>query len=136
MLYLDSNVFLYAILYPTESQPKANAAKEILCKIESGSLPAFTSTLTWDEVVWIVTKTISRNDGIAQGQKLLGFPNLEFINVDENILVQAQRLMNAYRLSPRDSIHVASALSRKVRAILSDDEDFNQVKELKRIPLQ
>lgn len=136
MPYLDSNVFLYATLYSTESQPKAKAAKEILCKIESGSLPAVTSTLTWDEVVWIVTKTIGRNDGIAQGQKLLGFPNLEFINVDENILTQAQRLMNIYRLSPRDSIHVASALSRRIGTIMSDDEDFDQVKELKRIPLK
>ena len=136
MLYLDANVFLYAMLYSTETQPKAKEAKEILHKIETGSLPAATSTLTWDEVVWIVSKTISRNDGIAQGQKLLGFPNLEFINVDENVLAQAQRLMNTYKLSPRDSIHAASALSRKIKTIISDDEDFDQVKELKRTPLQ
>ena len=136
MIYLDSNVFLYAVLYSAESQPKARKAKEILREIETGSLAAATSTLTWDEVVWIVSKTISRTDSIAQGQKLLGFPNLEFINVDEAILAQAQRLMTIYKLRPRDSIHVASALNRRVKTIISDDEDFDQVKELKRTPLQ
>jgi|SRR3989304_1822026 len=136
MIYIDSNVFLYAMLYPTELQPKAKEAKEILHKIENKSLPAITSTLTWDEVVWIVSRTISRNDGIAQGQKLLGFPNLEFINVDESILAQAQRLMSIYKLSPRDSIHAASALSRRIKIMISDDEDFDQVKEIKRKPLQ
>ena len=136
MVYLDSNIFLYAMLYSTESQPKAKKAKEILHKIENGSLSAVTSTLTWDEVVWIVGRTISRNDGIAQGQKLLGFPNLVFISVDESVLAQAQRLMNKYKLSPRDSIHAASAIGKRIKTVISDDEDFDQIKEIKRNPLQ
>lgn len=79
---------------------------------------------------------LGRSDGIAQGQKLLGFPNLTFINVDEGIIAQAQSLMDKYRISPRDSIHVASALSRKATIIISDDEDFDQIKEIKRTPLK
>lgn len=136
MPYIDSNVFLYPVLYQTEAQPKAKKAKEILLKIENGSLSAFTSTLTWDEVVWVVSRVMSRNDGIAQGQKLLGFPNLEYITVDESVLAQAQRLMNEYKLSPRDSIHAASALKRRIKTVISDDEDFDQIKEIKRNPLQ
>ncbi len=136
MPYIDSNVFLYPVLYQAEAQPKAKKAKEILLKIENGSLSAFTSTLTWDEVVWVVSRVMSRNDGIAQGQKLLGFPNLEYITVDESVLAQAQRLMNEYKLSPRDSIHAASALKRRIKTVISDDEDFDQIKEIKRNPLQ
>jgi predicted nucleic acid-binding protein len=135
MHYIDSNVFLYPVLYQAETQPKAKTAKEILLKIENGSLSAFTSTLTWEEVVWVVSKVMTRNDGIAQGQKLLGFPNLEFINVDEGVLTQAQTLMNKYKLSPRDSIHAASALDRRIKTIISDDEDFDQIKEINRNPL-
>ena len=48
----------------------------------------------------------------------------------------AQSLMDKYKLSPRDSIHVASALSRKATIIISDDEDFDQIKEIKRTPLK
>jgi uncharacterized protein len=136
MQYVDSNVFLYSALYSPDLEPKARTAKEILQKIENKELSAATSTLTWDEVVWVATKLLGRTDGIAQGQKLLGFPNLEFINVDEGIIVQAQSLMDKYKLSPRDSIHVASALSRKATIIISDDEDFDQVKEIKRTPLK
>jgi predicted nucleic acid-binding protein len=136
MPYIDSNVFIYPVLYQTETQQKAKKAKEILLKIESGEISAYTSTLTWDEVVWVVSRVIGRNDGIAQGRKLLGFPNLKFINADENVLTQAQTLIDKYKLSPRDSIHVASALVRNIKAVISDDADFDQVQEIKRTPLE
>jgi hypothetical protein len=132
MPYIDSNVFIYPAIYQTESQLKAKKAKEILLKIEKGEISAHTSTLTWDEVVWVVGKLLSRDDGINQGKKLLGFPNLEFINVDEGILTLAQNLLNKYKLSPRDSIHAASAVSRKIKAVISDDKNFDQVKEITR----
>jgi predicted nucleic acid-binding protein len=135
MPYIDSNVFIYPAIYQTESQQKAKKAKEILLKIEKGEISAHTSTLTWEEVVWVVGKLLSRDDGINQGKKLLGFPNLEFINVDEGILTLAQNLLNKYKLSPRDSIHAASAVSRKIKAVISDDKDFDQVKEITRTPL-
>jgi predicted nucleic acid-binding protein len=136
MPYIDSNVFIYPVLYQTETQQKAKKAKEILLKIESGEISAYTSTLTWDEVVWVVSRVIGRNDGIAQGRKLLGFPNLNFINADENVLTHAQTLLDKYKLSPRDSIHVASALTKNIKAIISDDSDFDQVQEIKRTPLE
>jgi predicted nucleic acid-binding protein len=136
MQYVDSNVFLYSVLYSPDSEPKAKSAKEVLQKIENKDLIAATSTLTWDEVVWVAIKLLGRSGGIAQGQKLLGFPNLSFINVDEGIIAHAQSLMDKYKISPRDSIHVASALSRKATTIISDDEDFDQIKEIKRTPLK
>jgi uncharacterized protein len=135
MSYLDSNVFLYAILYEVESEPKAKKAKQILLSVEKAELVAYTSTLTWDEVVSVVSKTLGKNEGVSQGQKLLGFPNLRFISADENILVQAQALMSKYNLSPRDSIHIASAIDRKIKTIISDDKDADRVKEIKRAPL-
>lgn len=135
MPYLDSNVFIYPVIYQTEAQPKAQKAKEILLNIENGKLSACTSTLTWDEVVWVISKTMGRNEGINQGRKLLGFPNLEFVSVDENVLIHAQRLLDKYKLSPRDSIHVATALHKRTKMIVSDDQDFDQVKEIKRNPL-
>ena len=135
MPYVDSNVFMYPAIYQTESQQEAKKAKEILLKIEKGEISVHTSTLTWDEVVWVVGKLLGRDDGINQGKKLLGFPNLEFINVDEGILTLAQNLLNKYKLSPRDSIHAASAVSRKIKAVISDDKNFDQVKEITRAPL-
>jgi len=135
MPYIDANVFIYPILYAEEQEPKVKHAKQILLSIEIGELSAYTSTLTWDEVVWITRKTMGRDEAISQGQKLLGFLNLQWIPVDEHILSQAQALMNKYNLHPRDSIHVASAIDRKINVIISDDLDIDQVKEIKRTPL-
>lgn len=135
MPYIDSNVFIYPILYELEAEHKVKKAKHILLSIEKGELPAYTSTLTWAEVVWVVSKTLGRSEGINQGQKLLGFPNLEFISADGYILSQAQALMGKYNLSPRDSVHIASAIERKIKTIISDDKDVDQVKEIERTPL-
>jgi predicted nucleic acid-binding protein len=99
MPYLDSNVFLYSVLYSTELQPKAKKAQEILASIANGLMPACTSTLTWDEVVWIVKRNMGRAESVNQGKKLLGFPNLEFIAVDDLIVSRAQKLMEKYKSS-------------------------------------
>lgn len=135
MPYIDSNVFIYPVLYTIEAEPKAKKASQILLSIEKGELQAYTSTLTWDEVVWVVSKQMGRNEGINQGQKLLGFPNLEFIGVDANVLSQAQALIDKHNLTPRDSIHIASAIQRKTKTIISDDKDIDQVPEIERTPL-
>ena len=135
MPYIDANIFIYPVMYAEEQEPKVKQAKKILLQIENGELSAYTSTLTWDEVVWIIRKAMGRDVALSQGQKLLGFLNLQWIVADENILSQAQALMSKYNLHPRDSIHVASAIYRKINSIISDDLDIDQVKEIKRISL-
>jgi predicted nucleic acid-binding protein len=44
-------------------------------------------------------------------------------------------LLERYDLKPRDSIHLASALSRKIKKVISDDRDLDKVTEIERIPL-
>ncbi|MDR0493260.1 MAG: type II toxin-antitoxin system VapC family toxin [Nitrososphaerota archaeon] len=133
--YVDSNIFLYPVLYSKEADPRVNTASEILKNIAKGELLAFTSVLTWDEVVWVVRKTMGITEAQSQGQKLLGFLNLQFIEVDENILSQAQGLISKYSLKPRDAIHIASAINQKLELMISDDQDFDRIKEINRIPL-
>ena len=135
MAYIDSNIFIYPAIYSTETQEKAMKAKEILLKIEKGELSAYTSTLTWDEVVWVISRTLGRDDGTNQGRKLLGFPNLEFIDIDKRALSTAQMLLDKYQLKPRDALHLASAVNRNIKKVISDDEDFDNIKEIERTPL-
>ena len=135
MPYLDSNVFIYPVIYQADYEPKAKRAKQILQNIESGKTDAYTSTLTWDEVVWVISKTLNRSEGINQGKKLLNFPNLKLIPADSQVLSHAQRLNKKPKIKPRDAIHVASALERKVTEIISDDSELDVIKEIVRIPL-
>jgi hypothetical protein len=135
MAYLDSNIFIYPVLYSPETQEKSRKARELLLKVEKGELKAYTSTLTWDEVVYVIAKTLGREEGTSQGRKLLGFPNLAFIDVDKRTLSTAQTLLDKYNLRPRDSLHIASALNKNIKTIISDDEDFDKVTEITRSPL-
>ncbi len=134
MVYLDSNVFIYPVIYD-ESIPLASKSKIILMAIEEGKIVASTSLLTWDEVVWVVLKILGREDALMQGRKLLGFPKLQFIEVDEAIILKAQSLIESYNLKPRDAIHAASALLSGSNVIVSEDRDFDVIKELKRISI-
>ena len=135
MAYLDSNIFIYQVLYSPEAQEKSRNARELLLKVENGELKAYTSTLTWDEVVWVITRTFGREEGTSQGRKLLGFPNLEFIDVDKITISTAQSLLGKYSLRPRDALHIASALNKNIKTIISDDDDFDKVAEITRSPL-
>ena len=51
VIYLDSNVFIYPLLY---NDIRAKNAADILRKIIIGELSGVTSSLALDEVVWIL----------------------------------------------------------------------------------
>jgi uncharacterized protein len=135
MSYLDSNIFIYPVIYDEATEPKVRKAKQILLSVENSKLSAFTSTLTWDEVVWVVSKVMGRAEAVSQGKKLLHFPNLQFVEANENVVARAQKILEKYSLSPRDAIHVASAMEKRTKVIISDDADFDRIKEIKRTPL-
>ncbi|MEX2706861.1 MAG: type II toxin-antitoxin system VapC family toxin [Candidatus Freyrarchaeum guaymaensis] len=134
MAYFDSNVFIYAVIY-SKAVPQATEARVILECTEKGLVKAYTSTLTWDELVWVVRKTLGRRDAEDKGRMLLQFPNLKFINVGESTILQAQKLVERYGLKPRDAIHAAAALDKNL-TMVSDDTDFDVVKGLKRISIK
>jgi predicted nucleic acid-binding protein len=43
-------------------------------------------------------------------------------------------LLENCRINPRDAIHIASALEKKITEIISDDADLDIIKEIQRIP--
>jgi hypothetical protein len=133
MQYIDSNVFIYSVTEPESD--KGIAAKNTLIKVAKGETGGITSVLTWDEVVWIIKKAFNMELAILEGRRFLEFPNVKIVTVDANILYSAQKLMEAYKIAPRDSIHAATAITRNVTEFISDDSDLDIVKELKRIPL-
>ena len=135
MVYLDSNVFLYAILYDEASNPKAKRAADILRQVEEGTLRGFTSLLTWDEVVWVVWRTTGYDYALRAGALLLRIPNLSFVGVDEKIILRAQDLVERHGLKPRDAIHVSTAMLIGERELVSDDSDLDGIKDIERIPL-
>jgi len=130
--YLDSNVFIYPLLYEDD---KAIACKEIMEALINKNFEAYTSVLCWDEFVYILRKERGKETAVKEGEKFLKFPHLLFLDARKSVLFKAQQLMEEYKLKPRDAIHAATAILNHINEIISDDGDFDAVKEIKRIPL-
>lgn len=129
MIYLDSNVFIYATL---NNERIGDAARLLLRRVQSGEVKAASSTLSFDELVWIVKKNRTFEDAIASGEAFLNMPALKLVEVDEELLAGALLVMKKYGLDPRDSIHAASAMQEMADTIISTDRDFDRMKEIKR----
>ena len=132
MLYIDSNVFLYPVLYDSEAVVEARKSKEFLLKIAQGGVEACTATVTWDEVVWVIRKIFAFDPSMEVGKKLLSFPNLRLLGVKNGTIYTAQELMEKYKIKPRDAIHAATALENKVTEIVSYDKDFDEINGINR----
>ncbi len=127
--YLDSNVFIYPLLYEDEESP---FYEKILLDLVEKKFQGFTSVLTWDELVHVLRKKKGEEIAAIEGQKFLNFPELVFVNANLSVLRASQKIIETYGLKPRDAIHAASALSNNCDEIISDDDDFDGIKEIKR----
>jgi len=129
MIYLDSNVFIFAAL---NNESLGNSARLILEEVENGNIEASTSSLTFDEVVWIIKKNRSFEDAILAGEAFLNMQRLHLVDVNPDLLALSISIMKKYRTDPRDSIHAATAITQKATIVISEDSDFNRISELKR----
>ena len=132
MLYLDSNVFIYAAINTKDFGENARA---LLQKIQHGEMRAKTSALTFDEVFWAVSKH-DVEAAFEACQALLNFPNLDIVPVDRELVIFALQLIKEHHLAPRDAIHAATAIAGKADAIVSTDAHFDKIEELKRRTLE
>ena len=130
MIYIDSNVFIFAAL---NNEELGNSAKLILEKVENRSIEASTSSLTFDEVVWIVKKNRSFEDAVSIGEAFLVMEGLHLVDVNQDLLALAISIMKKYKTDPRDSIHAATAITQKADVIISEDMDFDKIMGIKRI---
>ncbi|MEA3201361.1 MAG: uncharacterized protein QOE90_2789 [Thermoplasmata archaeon] len=133
MLYLDANVLIYPVLH---TGPKSDAAAALLARLEAGKEHAATSSLTLDEVLWVVGKNAGRDVALRHAELVLGLPRLRILPVRDAEVRAALDLMRAHRkLSPRDAIHAATAMGAGIFTVVSDDADFDAVDGLERRPL-
>jgi len=129
MLYIDSNVFLYAAL---SQEKKGSRARALLGEVQQGKESACSSALTFDEVVWVVKQHRGIQEAVAVGEAFLNFPNLKLTPVDGDLLTQALKIIKKYGLDPRDSIHAASAISENAETLISIDQHFDRIVGLRR----
>jgi len=133
LLYVDSDVFLYPVIYDETAVVEAKESKDLLLKIALGKIEAYTSSITWDEVTWVVRKLFGTDLSLNEGKRFLSFPNLRLLGIKRTTVLKAQEIVEKYKLRPRDAVHIAAALENKITTIVSYDKDFDLIKEIERI---
>jgi len=133
MNYVDSNVFIYPVLYQGK---KADYAKKILSEMVDGDIACATSSLTLDEVMWVIMNETNREKAIQIGKDILNLPNLKILDVKTEHIMQSIALMEKYKkLKPRDAIHLAVCTTAGIFRFITDDADFDHISEINRITL-
>lgn len=117
-------------------KPAAESCIKILNKIASKEIDACTSVLTWDEFFQAIKKNLGSDYASLESERLLRFLNLTFLDADMKVIALAQELAAKYPLGSRDAIHAATAITNECKEIISDDSDFDKIKELKRIKVK
>jgi predicted nucleic acid-binding protein len=129
MIYLDANIFVYAAI---NNGPLGEKCRKILLEVSQNKFAGYTSVLTWDEVVHSIWKKEGKIKALEQGRNFLRLPNILFLDATQSIISRSQELMKKYGLKPRDAIHAATALDNNIIQMVSDDSDFNKIREIKR----
>lgn len=134
MIYLDTNVIVYAI----ENHPKyGRPCKKILEDIDSGRLEASASVLILVEIINVLTK-INKILEKQRRRKLSIKENIEAVLslpmtwIDLEFLVIEKASEYTFEINGVDYIHLASMEINSITEIVSADKDLDKVKSVKR----
>jgi len=129
-VYVDANVFLNAILYSPKTNSEAARAIQFLKRVIHNEFDAYTSWLTWDEVIYITRRELGHEISKQKGREFIAYPNLKFENVNSDIISSAQGFLDKYNVRPRDAIHLATAVAKNITEIVTFDQDFKGIEEI------
>jgi len=133
LYYFDSNVFILPALYEGK---RSREAAEWLRKMVEGEIEASTSALTLDEVVWIISQESSKEEALRESERILELPHLKILDVKSEDAVRMINYQRKYEgLKPRDAVHLSVAVRNGIHTVVSDDDDFDEVKEIEWISL-
>ena len=127
---LDSNLFITATI---SLDSKGQKARELIDKINNGLFKAYTSSLTIDEVMWVLQKFKDRQIAYETAKTIIFASKINFIPIDIEIISASLEVYNENNLRPRDSIHLAVMKHKGIKTIISSDSDFDKIKGIKRI---
>jgi len=130
-VFIDANLFIY--LNCMREEENRRPYEDLYYNILRAHI-AFTDLLVLDEVIWISRKKY----GVPYGVTLNFIRNaiLPYVNIlpiDSMIIDSFLEILVKYNLKPSDAIHVAVMLMHNIPMIVSEDDDFDSIVEIKRI---
>jgi predicted nucleic acid-binding protein len=133
LIGLDTMVFIYHF---EKNQRYFPITTFILNSIESGKVKALTSIVSLIEVLTGALKL--KDKKLAEQYRLIltSFPNLQLLDLDQQIGSKAAELRANYDLKTPDAIQVATAIVSRADTFMTNDEGLKVVKEIEIVLLK
>lgn len=124
MLFLDANFLIYLNL--GSDKKIKNLFMSVLNR------PLYTDVLVLDEVLYISKRKygVEYSDTLDFLDRVI-LPYVNVLSIGEEEFNVAKRFLGL--LNPSDALHVASMMNNGIKEIISEDKDFDKLKEVKRI---
>ncbi|MFO8051779.1 MAG: type II toxin-antitoxin system VapC family toxin [Thermoplasmatota archaeon] len=129
MLYIDSNIFIFAAMDRTVL---GKDCREVLERIQNQDLICASSFLTIDEVIWVLKRKMGKDNAVRITKASLSLP-VRWIEIDRPKMTGMIEQFNGHNLDPRDCLHLSSMKTAGINTILSEDADFDRVKGIRRL---
>lgn len=129
-LFLDANVFLYAI---GADSPHRGPCRDVLLAVGQGRLDGITSSEVLQEVLHVRSRRVSVADA-AGAVRAAAELVAEVLPVSSLDVLEACNLLEEHSdLGARDALHAAVMKNSQVHLLVSVDRDFDVIPDLKRI---
>jgi len=126
--FLDSSFLVYM---NTMTGDERGGIDELFRKLLEG--PLFINMLVVDEVLYISRRYRVPYSVTLGFLRNIVLPYAEVIPIEEEDMKPVERYLLEYDLKPSDAIHLATMEKAGADHIVTEDEDFDKVKEVKRI---
>lgn len=128
-IFLDSNFLIYMNTMINEER---GALDEFFRNLLKESL--FTNMLVVDETLYVSKRKFELPyDVTLNFLRKIMIPYTEIISIEEEDMKVTEKYLLTYDLKPSDAIHLATMEKAGVNHIVTEDEDFDKVKEVKRL---
>ncbi len=128
-MYIDSNIFIFAAINQDENGERC---RNIIKLIEEEKISCAASYLIIDEIIWVLKKKIGKKDAITIIKAILSLP-IKWLDINESSIIRMVDILENTNIEPRDALHIACMLNNGLSTILSEDKDFDRIKNVKRI---
>ncbi|MEM2915526.1 MAG: type II toxin-antitoxin system VapC family toxin [Candidatus Bathyarchaeia archaeon] len=128
-LFLDASFLIYL---NSSTHDDRKALDSLFHELLSKDL--YTNLLVIDETLYI-SKTkygVPYNITLNFFKKIM-LPYVEVIPIDESDIEAMEKYLIKYDIKPSDAIHLATMEKKSIAHIVSEDEEFDRIKEIHRI---
>lgn len=122
--YLDANLLIYFVQKNSTFHQKSIS---LLTSITESRLTPAVTPLCLDEFLYHIRGSISQKS--IDLKAILKIPNLTIVNppIKPKEQIKVLRMMNKFRLRPRDAYHLLAMQSNKIKYFATFDNDFKSV---------